>query len=255
MHGLSPCIQAAEHGNADATERLTALSQPAPAALSRQEHDNLTENTLVRKRTQAKQRSDARGPAGGPRQGARPNGQQVVANIRKNSLAHRPGPGPNRVYPSSSVPAPGRPDYAPPDDYAAPRPPMPGPQAGGGPRPPIHPGPGPSGYTPAPRQQPLPGSLPQPGPPQGHSNPGGYPSPRIPPQQPQFGQPGQPGRGRPIRGASDSSTSSQQAPVRTASPTALSDPQVRPQAAKGPATFQEMGFQSEKLENKDCVIM
>src|SRR5579863_4746400 len=133
-------LQASEHGNADATERLTALSQPAPAALSRQEHDNLTETTLVRKRTQAKQRSDARGPTAGARQGGRPNGQQVVANIRKNSLAHRPGPG--RGHPPSSVPAPGRPDY-PPDDYAASRP-MPVPQnsSGGGSRPPIRPGPG-----------------------------------------------------------------------------------------------------------------
>jgi hypothetical protein len=34
---------------------------------------------------QAKQRSDARGPAAGLRRGGRQNGQQVVANIRKNS--------------------------------------------------------------------------------------------------------------------------------------------------------------------------
>jgi hypothetical protein len=206
----------------------------------------------VRKRTQAKQRSDARGPAG-LRQGARPNGQQVVANIRKNSLAHRPGP--SRGYPSSSITAPGQSDYAP-DDYARPSvPTMPAPQSGGGgSRPPIHPGPGPSGFTPPSRQQPLPASQPQ---------PGGYPSPRIPqqslarpPSQPQLGGPGQPGRhGRPMRGGSESSTSSQQAPVRTSSPTALSDPPVRPHPAKGPATFQDMGFQSEKLKDKDCVIM
>lgn len=222
-----PVLQASEHGNADATDRLNALSQSAPAALSRQEHDSLTENTLVRKRTQAKQRSDARGPSAGPRQGARPNGQQVVANIRKNSLAHRPGA--NRGYPSPQL-------------------------GGGGSRPPIHPGPGPSGYSPPSRQQPLSGSQPQ---------PGGYSSPRIPqqslarpPSQPQLGGPGQQGRqGRPMRGGSESSTSSQQAPIRTSSPTALSDPPVRPQPAKGPATFQDMGFQSEKLPDKDCVIM
>jgi hypothetical protein len=28
-----------------------------------------------------------------------------------------------------------------------------------------------------------------------------------------------------------------------------------PAAGKGPATFQEMGYQSSKLEDKDCVIM
>jgi hypothetical protein len=256
MNDLSFCIQASEHGNADATERVAALSQPAPASLSRQEHNNLTESTLVRKRTQAKQRSDARGPAAGPRHGGRPNVQQVVANIRKNSLVHRPGP--NRGYPPSSILAPGPPDY-PPDDYAAagPRAPL---MPGGGPRPPIQPGQGPSGYTPPSRHQPLPQSVP----PQGNINPGGYPSPRIPLQQPfaqmsrppslpQLGGPGQPGR-RPIRGGSESSASSQQAPMRASSPTAVSDPPVRPQAAKA-TTFQEMGFQSQKLEEKDCVIM
>jgi len=272
MYGLSSCIQASQHGNADATERLAALSQPAPLALSRQEHDNLTETTLVRKRTQAKQRSDARGPAGGPRQGGRPNGQQVVANIRKNSLAYRPGPGPSRGYPPP-MPAPGPADDY---DYAVPRlpaaqmPPLggPGPNAAGGPRPPFQPGPGPGpgGYTPPLRQQPLPGSQP----PQGNNypaGPGGYPSPRMPPQQP-YRQParppsqptlgggaGQPGR-RPMRGGSGSSVPSQQAPpVRTPSP--LSEPPVvaRPPPGKGPATFQEMGYQSSKLEEKDCVIM
>ena len=269
MYGLSSCIQASQHGNADATERLAALSQPAPLALSRQEHDNLTETTLVRKRTQAKQRSDARGPTGGPRQGGRQNSQQVVANIRKNSLAHRPGPG---RYPAMPPPA---------DDYAAPRlPPAQGPPPGGpgpnaaagGSRPPIQPGPGPGGYTP-PSRQPLPG----PQPPQGNNHPGfaGYPSPRMPPPQQPYaqqqlsrppsqptlggsgaGQPGQPGR-RPMRVGSGSSPPSQQASVRTPSPpTALSDPPVaRPPPAKGPATFQEMGFQSSKLEDKDCVIM
>jgi len=256
MYGLSSCIQASQHGNTDATERLAALSQPAPAALSRQEHDSLTETTLVRKRTQARQRSDARG---GPRQGGRPNGQQVVANIRKNSLAYRPEPA--RGY--AAMPA------APADDYyamprlpIAPVPPLggPGPNATGGSRPPIQPGPGPG-----------------PQPPQGNNNPGsgGYPSPRMPPQQPPYaqlarppsqstlggggaggmGQPGQPGR-RPMRVGSGGSPPSRPATVRTPSPTALSDPPVaRPPPGKGPATFQEMGFQSSKLQEKDCVIM
>lgn len=258
MYGLSSCTQASQHGNTDATERLAALSQPAPVVLSRQEHDNLTETTLVRKRTQAKQRSDARG---GPRQGGRPrpNGQQVVANIRKNSLAYRPGPG--RGY--AAMPAPA-------DDYAVPRLPIAQvpPLGGPGPRPPIQPGPVPGGYTPPSRQQPLPG----PQPPQGNNNPGlgGYPSPRMPPQQPypQLARPpsqptlggggaGPSGR-RPMRVGSGGSPPSQPATVRTRtpSPSALSDPPVaRPPPAKGPATFQEMGFQSSKLEEKDCVIM
>ncbi|KAI9451956.1 hypothetical protein F5148DRAFT_1301022 [Russula earlei] len=244
--------RASQHGNTDATERLAALSQPAPLALSRQEHDNLTETTLVRKRTQAKQRSDARGPATGPRHGARQNGQQVVANIRKNSLPHHPGP--NRGYPPSPNVGPVR-QGTPPDGYLA-RPsqslqqlpplaaaggPGPGPGSGpnaGGYRGPMAPGPGPG------PRQPQPQSVP--------AGPGQ--SPRIPAQQPPFGhgqlsrpssqsqlggpmQPGQPGR-RPPRGGTPSDP-----------------PLARPPPAKGPATFQEMGFQSQKLEERDCVIM
>ena len=50
--------KAKEHGNEDAVERLSALSQEVPKALSRKEHDVITENKLVRKRTMAKERSD-----------------------------------------------------------------------------------------------------------------------------------------------------------------------------------------------------
>lgn len=267
-----PCIQASQHGNADATERINALSQPAPAALSRQEHDNLTETTLVRKRTQAKQRSDARGPIAGPRQGGRQNGQQLVANIRKNSLAQRLGS--NHRFPSSPGPVTARYDGDAPEGYPAQRPPQVplSSSPGSGFRPPIQSGPvpDPGGYFAPPRQQPF--STPQPQsapPPQGSNNPGpgGYPSPRIPvqrpPSQPQLGGPGQQGR-RVVRGGSGSGnpsfspgpSSSQPARARTPSPPVQSEPPAaRPPPAKGPATFQEMGFQSQKLEDKDCVIM
>jgi len=50
--------RASQHGNTDAAERLAALSQPSPQILSRQEHDSITDDKLVRKRTIAKQRSD-----------------------------------------------------------------------------------------------------------------------------------------------------------------------------------------------------
>jgi hypothetical protein len=43
--------------------------------------------------------------------------------------------------------------------------------------------------------------------------------------------------------------------MRTPSPVALSDAPMRAAPAKGPATFQEMGFESQKLQEKDCVIM
>jgi hypothetical protein len=157
---LTSSSQASQHGNADATERLAALSQPAPVALSRQEHDNLTEVTLVRKRTQAKQRSDASGSAIGPRAGGRPNGQQVLANIRKNSLAYRPPPNPG--YAPPSVPNPTRTDIPPAgmppanEGYAIPY----RKTSMGSP----NPNPNSEGYPPPPQRQPPP---PQGGPPSG----------------------------------------------------------------------------------------
>ncbi|KAI0762245.1 hypothetical protein C8Q74DRAFT_1289079, partial [Fomes fomentarius] len=87
--------RAAQHGNADAQERLQALSQPTPQALSREQHENLTDAKLVRKRTQAKQRSEAVG--GALPVPAMPATQrtQIVNNIRKNSIAlGRPAGGP-----------------------------------------------------------------------------------------------------------------------------------------------------------------
>jgi hypothetical protein len=241
----------------------------------------------VRKRTQAKQRSDARGPGVGPRHGGRQNGQQVVANIRKNSLAYHPGP--SQGNPLSSGPVAPRYDSAAPEGYFNQRPPQaplgssPG-SSGDLYRPPTtQPGPlpDPSGYVPPQRQQqPLPGSQPpySPPAPQGLMNSpvlgaGGYPSPRIPvqrpPSQPQLGTPGQPGqhgRNRTGRGSigsglppprvpSSSSQQAQQGRMRTPSPPGPSVPPARPPPGKGPATFQEMGYQSSKLEEKDCVIM
>jgi hypothetical protein len=228
----------------------------------------------VRKRTQAKQRSDARGPTAGPRHGGRSHGQQVVANIRKNSLARRPGP--NQDYPPPQGTAPLRYDNAGPEGY--PRQGSPLPQQ----VPPISPGlpmtqpgslPDPNGYFPPQRQQqqPLGQSQLQYEPPINNpGGPGGYPSPRIPsqrpPSQPQLGAPGQPGRrigrggsyngsGFPPPGGPPSFQQPQQGRVRTPSPPASSEPPARPAPGKGPATFQEMGYQSQKLEEKDCVIM
>ncbi|KAG5343090.1 hypothetical protein C0989_000080 [Termitomyces sp. Mn162] len=117
---LSTAIQwyrlAQSHGNNDASERLTALSQPSPSALSRQQHDTITENKLVRKRTQAKQRSETQGydspykqpmpplPPPQQQQGIqnnnglhlphalreRPDAQRVVEAVRRNSRVLRP---------------------------------------------------------------------------------------------------------------------------------------------------------------------
>ena len=51
-------MQAAKLHNPDGIARLAALSAPNPAILSLQEHETRVNDTLVRKRTQAKIRSD-----------------------------------------------------------------------------------------------------------------------------------------------------------------------------------------------------
>jgi hypothetical protein len=261
--------QAAQHGNADAQDRLAALSQPAPHSLSRLEHDQLTETTLVRKRTQARDRSDARGPqASVPRPSA--NGQQILAHARKssmrrpsanappqgpptymapvaeNSLGPGPGPGPGRGREGRQAAS----EYYPPQPGAA--------QAGHARRPSASPhetqraradqaryaladspsfrpprGPspqGPSSQGPPPQGPPPPHGRPAhsaTGPPPGRPSPG--------PQRQQGGRP-------PI--AHTQSTGSVNVTVVP-----------RPAPGKGPATFQEMGFQSQKLEERECTIM
>jgi len=86
--------RASEHGNSDAIDRLAALNQPSPQTLSRQEHDTITENKLIRKRTQAKQRTEI-----APNQYVPPlqhpggmSGRQVIDVVRKNSTDVPQGP-------------------------------------------------------------------------------------------------------------------------------------------------------------------
>ena len=69
-----------EHGNTDASERLAALSQPSPQVLSRMEHDSIMHNKLVRKRTQAQQRSDSMVPPPGAGAGPqrRADGKELI---------------------------------------------------------------------------------------------------------------------------------------------------------------------------------
>ncbi|KAG6888819.1 hypothetical protein C0992_007433 [Termitomyces sp. T32_za158] len=121
---------AQSHGNNDASERLAALSQPSPNALSRQQHDTITENKLVRKRTQAKERSETQGydtpykqpmpPLPSPHfpeqqqenqdtntlhpQQAfrgRSDAQRVVEAVRQNSMGPRPNGYPSPQQPSA----------------------------------------------------------------------------------------------------------------------------------------------------------
>jgi hypothetical protein len=64
----------------DASERLAALSQLSPQALSHMEHDSITHNKLVRKRTQAQQCSESMVPPPGAGAGPqhRADGKELI---------------------------------------------------------------------------------------------------------------------------------------------------------------------------------
>ncbi|KAG6854750.1 hypothetical protein C0991_001177 [Blastosporella zonata] len=319
------------HGNNDAAERLVALSQPLPNALSRQQHDSITENKLVRKRTQAKQRSDTLGfkppyeqpppPLPSPQfpvqqqqgnqnnsnypqpqqQMLRPDAQRLVENVRRTSM----GPGSNGYPSPPQAPAPqltpaqhiqqqyqqqARPQPTPPLQYSPP----PQPQQQGG-RHPMH-----SSTQP----QPRPGSGPGVGRRPQSSMPGGQGGPQYPPQHrytladtpvpssgiaggrkspgPRGGRtqsPARPGMGRGGRLPSGYGPQppmpqqpQPQPPVMDISGVKSDDDDDDPASptatpglgggvvyaakpSKGPATFAEMGFQSAKAEDKECVVM
>ncbi|KAI0665457.1 hypothetical protein C8Q78DRAFT_1064822 [Trametes maxima] len=269
--------RASQHGNNDATERLQALSQPTPQALSREEHENLTDAKLVRKRTQAKQRSEAVVGAGAALAPPVPASQrtQIMNNIRKNSVMAptaaaygvsaaaggagaalgNPGFAGAAVAPgyggpplSSSPPGVGGPRFPPADQLSSSsrRPSGPTGMPGGAPPPQGQPG--------SPRLRPTAG--PPNGPQRQFQNAHRYSlvdpgsgsaagSPR-PQQQPGAGTP-------PLRrpGASGSPYPQQGAPPPQAAP----EPQ-RHKPGKGPQTFEEMGIATQRAEdNSNCVVM
>ncbi|KAF8627542.1 hypothetical protein AX15_004377 [Amanita polypyramis BW_CC] len=243
--------KARDHGNADAAERLTALEQSVPQALSRKEHDVITEDKLVRKRTQAKERSDAHG---GPQSPTLP--QQQLPSQKRNSqqqimdLARRTS---MLVHSSSSPPQqrPYHPGRIPsgPDSSSRLRPTQP--QATGHSS--LH------GSPPPPQSQqypnmnrytlsdnPVPGRNASPVRPTSNGNSGVGPSGRY-------------GRGgRAVSGGVGVAT-----PPRTSSP-GLADSgesagdasiTLAPKPQRGPSTFAEMGIQGARAEDKECVIM
>ncbi|KIJ23084.1 hypothetical protein M422DRAFT_196348, partial [Sphaerobolus stellatus SS14] len=73
--------KAAVNGNVEAQARLSALSTPAPQALSVTEHEALTDHNLVRRRTQAKVRAAKLGRNASKRAGAEER-KMVVGSIR-----------------------------------------------------------------------------------------------------------------------------------------------------------------------------
>ncbi|KAL4245194.1 Chitin Synthase Regulator [Abortiporus biennis] len=271
--------RASQHGNTDATERLQALSQPTPQALSRQQHEALADTTLVRRRTQAKQRSDAIGAAPPPI--PLTQSQRIVEQVRKNSTMIAVGYGaPSGPPPSSSYGAPqtnsptglnNNVRLPPVDERTAVHTPK------ASQSPPFNP------HSTSPRTKPI--SQPPPsGSPAFPSAPGSgaYSNqpPFTPPQQQFAGAPRyslvDPGSGsspspRPnnVGGGGLSNNTPFRPPrqhsVEQRPPPAssqgseqggqvISPPSSKPQH-KGPQTFAEMGITGTKVEDKDCVIM
>ena len=215
-------------------ERLAALSQPSPQSLSRQEHDTITESKLVRKRTQAKQRSE-RESGGAPRPSIEDD-RQVVDVIRKNSTA--------RHHAHGSGPPAGAGVWTPPV------------------LPPVteqQPPPHAMNMSPqvlqAPAQAPT---QPQRQFPNQHRytlvDPGANSAGVSPPPS----RMDSPGYARPAGRAPGQRTGSMPSPglpPHMEGPGASQPPPPQRPAAKGPTTFAEMGIQGVKLEEKVCVIM
>lgn len=262
-----------QHGNPDAQDRLAALSQPDPSSLSRQQHEVLTETTLVRKRTQAKQRSDASGqrPAG------RPDGKKIMDNVRKGSLMMPAVPENQENYPPSIPQMPSMPSI--PQQQQQPPQPKPQKQQSLAPTPqPASQPPPQSAYPPG--QRPLPGgfkfansprySLVDPGsrpassqelsgpgqaPPKKteSSDPGRRPTPQQ--NRPSGQQPGQPG---PDQGPPKPKPSNSPQPIVSTLPppgTGFDQGPYNQKPYKGAQTFQEMGIATAKVEDRECVIM
>ncbi|KAI0716270.1 hypothetical protein C8Q76DRAFT_692038 [Earliella scabrosa] len=261
--------RAAQHGNTDATERLQALSQPTPQALSREQHDNLTDAKLVRKRTQAKQRSEA---VGGSAMPAVPPSQrtQIVNNIRKNSmhtsaLGHPaagaaaadwgrqgamtnspPGMG-------QSAPLPRVDEYGSGNGHRRPSGPPGGPGMPGSPMPmPAGPGATPRPYSQQNSPRPnLPPGAAAPHQRYGSAGPGPSASPRpagTPPLRRPGGGPGsQPPQQRPPQQQPEQ-------PPQQPPPQQQQQQQQRPH--KGPQTFAEMGIATQRVEDdSNCIVM
>ncbi|KAI0759270.1 hypothetical protein BD413DRAFT_675032 [Trametes elegans] len=269
--------RAAQHGNADATERLQALSQPTPQALSREQHETLTDSKLVRKRTQAKQRSDATAGASAPPPMPVDQRSQIVNNIRKNSMKNGPaaaaaaGPGnaatritdapfstppgamgPPRLPPvqelgHSSRRGSGATGMPPPMPNAMPNPNVPHPSSHpNSPR--LHPNTPPGGAGAGQHRQQFQGanrySLVDPG-------SGGAPSGRPSPQQ----AAGTPPLRRPGGGGTPQPQPQHQQQPQPQPQQSAPGPQ-RHKPGKGPQTFQEMGIATTSVESdSNCVVM
>ncbi|KZP30970.1 HCP-like protein [Athelia psychrophila] len=267
--------KAAEHGNTDANDRLVALGAPGNAPLSRQQHDDITETKLVRKRTQARERSSGeRDRPPSDRQGV--DGRRIVENVRRGSMDQRPGPGPPAGAPMTPIAESPRmrPQQPPQQQGGYPQQPPAGQQ-----RPPQQAYSPPPGQQRPPQQQysPPPGQQrppPQAG--QQRAFPGqnryslvDSPVPSPPPGQRQSpapsqahaprgrGGPGGQGRGRggPQGPHANSMPPPPQQGGYPAQPPLQHMQSSSTPRKQGATTFAEMGITAAKAEDKECVIM
>ncbi|KAJ7151208.1 hypothetical protein C8R46DRAFT_1304969 [Mycena filopes] len=250
--------KAAAHGNADAGERLKALALAVPQALSRTEHDALTGDKLVRKRTQARLRSDRQGSAAGG------------FDYRAGGGGPPPGAG-GAMPPYGSPPA----GYGGPQNgnpYAGPGPGAPN-GSGRGRMPAIgerregsvSQQQGPPGQGRMPQQQPPPpgrdGSLPpgagRQGAGRGYALSDSGSRPGSVAGSVASGGGGGGGAGGRVQGTPPlrrpGGRENTAGGIGTPAPAPAAN--LAPHGGSGPATFAEMGFTGAKAEDKECVIM
>ena len=233
--------KAKDNGNTDAAERLNALDQSVPQALSREQHDVITEDKLVRKRTMAKQRGEAQAPQQSPVQNQHPipqsqqqqpqqypkrDSQQHIMDLaRRTSLIRPPHPGRSASSPDLQQ----QQQQQQPGSSTRLRPAN------------THQYPNLNRYTLV--DNPVP-NLRSASP--GRPGPGGNP--------PTVGRYGRGGRN--VSGGVGVST-----PPQSTSPGPMTGPEGSESTAhhskpqRGPSTFAEMGIQGVSAEDKECVIM
>ena len=227
--------KAARGGNEDAKGRLRELESGGGKMIDRKEHEGLAEDKLVRKRTQARERAQASGAGVGGVGGSKyapvanappPRSQTPVAQGQSGSTLAPPRSQTPVASTSTSTTTPTTTSTLAPTAGPAPT------------LAPIRPTQADAmGLARAASKS---------------QNTSGY---KLRKDRP-GGKSGGGGSGTP--GASPKPTSNAALPNTTNAPAPAPAPNVivyPAQPSKGPATFQEMGFHSQKLDEKDCIIM
>lgn len=282
--------RAADKGSAEARKRLDALAQGAGAALGRREHERLAQSTLVRKRTQARDEAWS----AGRKAAVLPPAESLSRIAEDVRVAHAPAQGPGTPGQGAGLPGPGAGLPGPgqgaglPGQGHGPGTPTQGPGASVAP---LQPQRRPQKeHTAPPQQQRF--SLSDPGAgvagspmaiaaqaaaahpsPPAHAQQGGRvrvpirlddPAPASSPVSPHAQSPHAqsplaqnstlaPTTAGPGPGKITPTSSPRPGNAKVQRPSAPA--QQPPPPKKGPATFQEMGFQSQKLDERECVIM